>query len=146
VETPETIDAGVIVNGYVDPLLALTHLNSPTKLADQDEWGDPLGNPQARAVLERLSPIQRLNKPTADTLVVIAARDRRVDPRLGLAWVIRSRVNGGHTTLWYDLEGGHDLWGRGVDPSSLVNWVDEALGVGPFAGKACLVSTRTEAG
>ena len=146
VETPETIDAGVIVNGYVDPLLALTHLNSPTKLADQDEWGDPLGNPQARAVLERLSPRRRLNKPTADTLVVIAARDRRVDPRLGLAWVIRSRVNGGHTTLWYDLEGGHDLWGRGVDPSSLVNWVDEALGVGPFAGKACLVSTRTEAG
>ena len=59
-------------------------------------------------------------------MVAVSGRDARVDPRQGLAWVVRSRELGGNTTLWYDPNGTHDM-GIRVEVNSLVDWVVDAL-------------------
>ena len=127
VEEPAMIDAAVIANGYIDPLTDLLYRQSPTKEADLDEWGDPAHNPHDREVLERLSPLRRLTAPVAPTLVTVSARDARVDPRQGLAWVLRSRELGGGVTLWYDPDGTHDMWGAQLHPNVLIDWVTKVL-------------------
>ena len=127
VEEPAMIDAAVIANGYIDPLTDLLYRQSPTKEADLDEWGDPAHNPHDREILERLSPLRRLTVPVAPTLVMVSARDARVDPRQGLAWVLRSRELGGDVTLWYDPDGAHDMWGANLHPNTLIDWVSKVL-------------------
>lgn len=125
-EETVTVDAAVIINGYIDPLEALLRRSSPTEQADRDEWGDPEHDLGDREALEKLSPLRKLTTPPAPTLVAVSGRDARVDPRQGLAWVVRSRELGGNTTLWYDPNGTHDM-GIRVEASSLVEWVVDAL-------------------
>ena len=125
-EETVTVDAAVIVNGYIDPLEALLRRSSPTEQADRDEWGDPEHDLGDREALEKLSPLRKLTTPPAPTLVAVSGRDARVDPRQGLAWVVRSRELGGNTTLWYDPNGTHDM-GIRVEVNSLVDWVVDAL-------------------
>ena len=125
-EETVTVDAAVIVNGYIDPLEALLRRSSPTEQADRDEWGDPEHDLGDREALEKLSPLRKLTKPPAPTLVAVSGRDVRVDPRQGLAWVVHSRELGGDTTLWYDPNGTHDM-GIRVEVNSLVDWVVDAL-------------------
>ena len=125
-EETVTVDAAVIVNGYIDPLEALLRRSSPTEQADWDEWGDPEHDLGDREALEKLSPLRKLTKPPAPTLVAVSGRDVRVDPRQGLAWVVHSRELGGDTTLWYDPNGTHDM-GIRVEVNSLVDWVVDAL-------------------
>ena len=126
-EAPGLIDAGVIVNGYVDPLHALLRLSSLTGQADLDEWGDPVNDSRDFAVLHRLSPLRKLRSSTPPTLVIVAGRDVRVDPRLGLAWLMRVREMGSDATLWFDPDGTHDRWGTELNPNILIDWVDHAL-------------------
>lgn len=126
-EAPGLIDAGVIVNGYVDPLQALLRLSSLTGQADLDEWGDPINDSRDFTVLHRLSPLRKLSSSTPPTLVIVAGRDVRVDPRLGLAWLMRVREMGNDAALWFDPDGTHDRWGTELNPSILIDWVDHAL-------------------
>lgn len=126
-EESVTIDAAVIVNGYIDPLEALLRHPSLTVQADRDEWGDPEHDPSDREVLGRLSPLRKLTTPRAPTLVIISAKDARVDPRQGLTWALRSRELGGDVTLWYDPDGSHDQWGARMQPDVLIDWVANAL-------------------
>ena len=125
-EESVTVDAAVIVNGYIDPLEALLRRSSLTEQADRDEWGDPEHDHGDREMLEKLSPLRKLTTPPAPTLVAVSGRDARVDPRQGLAWVVRSRELGGNTTLWYDPNATHDM-GIRVEANSLVEWVVDVL-------------------
>ena len=120
------IDAAVIVNGYIDPLESLLHHPSLTEQADHDEWGDPQHDPRHRHALEELSPLRKLTTTPPPTLIVISAKDARVNPRQGLTWALRSRELGGHTTLWYDPNGTHDT-GTRADTKHLINWVANTL-------------------
>ena len=120
------IDAAVIVNGYIDPLESLLHHPSLTEQADHDEWGDPQHNPHHQHALEKLSPLRKLTTTPPPTLIVISAKDARVNPRQGLTWALRSRELGGHTTLWYDPNGTHDT-GTRADTKHLINWVANTL-------------------
>ena len=120
------IDAAVIVNGYIDPLESLLHHPSLTEQADRDEWGDPQHNPHHRHALEELSPLRKLTTTPPPTLIVISAKDARVNPRQGLTWTLHTRTLGGHTTLWYDPNGTHNT-GTRVDTKHLINWVTNTL-------------------
>ena len=120
------IDAAVIVNGYIDPLESLLHHPSLTEQADHDEWGDPQHNPHHRHALEELSPLRKLTTTPPPTLIVISAKDARVNPRQGLTWTLHTRTLGGHTTLWYDPNGTHNT-GTRVDTKHLINWVTNTL-------------------
>ena len=120
------IDAAVIVNGYIDPLESLLRHPSLTEQADRDEWGDPQHNPHHRHALEELSPLRKLTNSPAPTLVVISAKDARVNPRQGLTWVLRSRELGGNTTLWYDPNGTHDM-GISTETNPMIDWVINTL-------------------
>ena len=120
------IDAAVIVNGYIDPLESLLHHPSLTEQADHDEWGDPQHNPHHRHTLEKLSPLRKLTTTPPPTLIVISAKDARVNPRQGLTWTLHTRTLGGHTTLWYDPNGTHNT-GTRVDTKHLINWVTNTL-------------------
>lgn len=122
-----TVEAAVIVNGFIDPLSALLRANSLTLEADQDEWGDPHGNLDDRSALTRMSPLLTLEKPRGAVLVIVAGRDIRVDPRQGLRWYLRYRALGGSASLWFDPNGTHDRWGSGMEPDSMISWVVEAL-------------------
>ena len=124
---PVAIDAAVIVNGYIDPLEALTRDTSLTVDADRDEWGDPESNARDREALESLSPLRKLTTPQASMLVAVSARDVQVDPRQGLAWALRAKQLGGEVTLWYDPEGTHDTFAPHLEPTALVDWVSNAL-------------------
>ena len=122
-----TVEAAVIVNGFIDPLSALLRADSPTLEADHDEWGDPHGNPADRLALTRVSPLRALEKPDGAVLVIVSGQDIRVDPRQGLRWYLRYRELGGSASLWFDPDGTHDRWGSGMEPDSLIGWVVEAL-------------------
>ena len=121
-----TIDAAVIVNGYIDPLESLLHHPSLTEQADRDEWGDPQHNPHHRHTLEELSPLRKLTTTPPPTLITISAKDARVNPRQGLTWVLRSRELGGNTTLWYDPNGTHDT-GIRTETNPIIDWVINTL-------------------
>ena len=120
------IDAAVIVNGYIDPLESLLHHPSLTEQADRDEWGDPQHNPHHRHALEKLSPLRKLATTPPPTLIVISAKDARVNPRQGLTWALRSRTLGGNTTLWYDPNGTHDT-GIRTKTNPITTWVTNTL-------------------
>ncbi|QIK72337.1 alpha/beta fold hydrolase [Propioniciclava coleopterorum] len=125
---PGDVDACVIVNGFVDPLTSLLREDTTTRASDQDEWGDPRGNPNDLATLRAISPVDNLAAASgAEALVVVAACDVRVNPRQGLKWFLRYRGLGGPATLWYDPQGAHDCWGAGMSRSALVDWVTAAL-------------------
>lgn len=121
-----TIDAAVIVNGYIDPLESLLHHPSLTEQADHDEWGDPQHNPDHRHALEKLSPLRKLATPPPPTLIVISAKDARVNPRQGLTWTLHTRTLGGNTTLWYDPNGTHDT-GTPTKTNPIIDWVTTTL-------------------
>ena len=120
------IDAAVIVNGYIDPLESLLHHPSLTEQADHDEWGDPQHNPHHRHTLEKLSPLRKLTTPPPPTLIVISAKDTRVNPRQGLTWALHSRELGGNTTLWYDPNGTHDT-STPTKTNPITTWVTNTL-------------------
>lgn len=121
------IDAAVIVNGYIDPLEALTRDASLTVDADRDEWGDPMSSLRDHEVLKALSPLRKLAAPRASMLIAISVRDVQVDPRQGLAWALRAKQLGGNVTLWFDPEGTHDGFGKHMGPQILVDWVRTTL-------------------
>ena len=120
------IDAAVIVNGYIDPLESLLHHPSLTEQADRDEWGDPQHNPHHRQALEKLSPLRKLTTTPPPTLVLISAKDARVNPRQGLTWTLHTRTLGGNTTLWYDPNGTHDT-GTRTETNPITTWVTNTL-------------------
>lgn len=120
------IDAAVIVNGYIDPLESLLHHPSLTEQADRDEWGDPQHNPHHRHTLEKLSPLRKLTTTPPPTLIVISAKDARVNPRQGLTWTLHTRTLGGNTTLWYDPNGTHDT-GTPTETNPITTWVTNTL-------------------
>ncbi|MFV0460764.1 MAG: alpha/beta fold hydrolase [Actinomycetales bacterium] len=129
---PDLVDACVIVNGYVDPLTSLIRQDTATPSSDRDEWGDPQNNPNDLETLQAVSPVDNLcGSPTARALVIVSANDVRVNPRQGLKWVLTYRGLGGQAALWFDPKGAHDCWGAGMDPDSLVGWVDDALQARP---------------
>ena len=121
-----TIDAAVIVNGYIDPLESLLHHPSLTEQADRDEWGDPQHNPHHRHTLEKLSPLRKLTTTPPPTLITISAKDARVNPRQGLTWTLHTRTLGGNTTLWYDPNGTHDT-GTRTKTNPITTWVTTTL-------------------
>ena len=120
------IDAAVIVNGYIDPLESLLHHPSLTEQADRDEWGDPQHNPHHHHTLEKLSPLRKLTTTPPPTLIVISAKDTRVNPRQGLTWALHSRELGGNTTLWYDPNGTHDT-GIRTKTNPITTWITNTL-------------------
>ncbi len=125
---PGDVDVCVIVNGFVDPLTSLVRGDTLTRASDQDEWGDPVGNPNDRVTLERISPVDNLLVSRgAEALVVVSGRDVRVNPRQGLKWFLRYRAVGGPAELWFDPNGAHDCWGAGMPRTALVDWVSAAL-------------------
>lgn len=127
---PDLVDACVIVNGYVDPLTSLLKRDSTTVASDQDEWGNPEENINDLETLQAISPVENLEHAgSARALVVVSARDVRVNPRQGLKWYLRYRSLGGDATLWFDPDGAHDCWGNDMDPDALVEWVSEAVRV-----------------
>jgi len=121
-----TIDAAVIVNGYIDPLESLLHHPSLTEQADRDEWGDPHHNPHHRHALEKLSPLRKLTTTPPPTLIVISAKDARVNPRQGLTWTLHTRTLGANTTLWYDPNGTHDT-STPTKTNPITTWVTTTL-------------------
>lgn len=127
---PDEVDACVIVNGFVDPLTSLLRQDTATIASDQDEWGNPAENLTDLEALQAVSPVHNLaGAGSARALVIVSARDVRVNPRQGLKWCLDYRSLGGHATLWFDPNGAHDCWGNQMDPDALVNWVSEALDV-----------------
>lgn len=127
---PEDVDACVIVNGYVDPLTSLLRQDTSTLASDQDEWGNPAENLNDLQTLEAVSPVANLQSAgTARALVIVSAKDVRVNPRSGLKWYLAYRSLGGDATLWYDPNGAHDCWGNEMDPDALIDWVSDAMGV-----------------
>lgn len=122
------VDACVVVNGFVDPVTSLTRQDTMTRASDEDEWGDPLNNPNDLAVLSRISPVANLApRPLSVALVVVSGRDVRVNPRQGLKWYLRYRELGGDADLWFDPRGSHDCWGAGLARTAMVDWVEQAL-------------------
>ncbi len=127
---PDEIDACVIVNGFVDPLTSLVRRDTTTIASDQDEWGNPFDSVNDLQTLEAVSPVANLNTAGgARALVVVAAKDVRVNPRQGLKWFLTYRGLGGEASLWYDPNGAHDCWGLEMDPDAMIDWVCAALGI-----------------
>lgn len=125
---PESVDACVIVNGFVDPLTSLVRRDTHTTTSDADEWGDPLNNANDLAALRAISPVDNLSTCAgAEALVVVSGKDIRVNPRQGLKWFLRYRSLGGSASLWYDPEGAHDCWGAGMPRDALLDWTLGAL-------------------
>lgn len=128
---PDSVDACVIVNGFVDPLTSLLRQDTATIASDQDEWGNPFESVIDRQTLEAVSPVANLAAAGgAKALVVVSARDARVNPRQGLKWYLNYRDLGGAASLWYDPNGAHDCWGVEMDPDALLDWVGAAIGIG----------------
>ena len=65
-------------------------------------------------------------QPPPPTLIVISAKDTRVNPRQGLTWALRSRELGGNTTLWYDPNGTHDT-GIRTKTNPITTWITNTL-------------------
>lgn len=125
---PGDVDVCVIVNGFVDPITSLVRGDTQTRASDQDEWGDPLVNPNDLETLLTISPVDNLVAVHgAEALVVVSGCDVRVNPRQGLKWFLRYRELGGCGDLWFDPNGAHDCWGAGMSRSALVEWVAAAL-------------------
>ncbi len=139
---PEEVDVCVIVNGFVDPMTSLCRRDTTTQASDVDEWGDPLGNPNDRAALAAVSPVDNLRLTCgAEALVVVSACDVRVNPRQGLKWFLRYTDLGGPADLWFDPQGAHDCWGAEMPRTALVDWVIAAL-----QRRAVREATRAELG
>lgn len=127
---PDDIDACIIVNGFVDPLTSLLRQDTTTIASDQDEWGNPFDSPNDLETLQVVSPVDNLLRAgAARALVVVSAKDVRVNPRQGLKWCLNYRDLGGEATLWFDPNGAHDSWGAEMDPDAMIDWVCDALGL-----------------
>ena len=107
--------AGVLAGvPFVDPLTTMLDESLPLTVVEQEEWGDPIRDPAAYAVIRGYSPYDNLAPvPHPPVLATTSLHDTRVMFTEPAKWVARLReldpagAGAPHVLLRTELDGGH---------------------------------------
>lgn len=117
--------AGVVATSpFVDPLNAMLDTSIPLTVAEQDEWGEPIGDPSAYENLRSLSPYENVREEVEypPVLAIAGYHDRRVSVAEPAKWVARLRQVGAYALLRTEWNAGH------AGPSGRQNrWREQAF-------------------
>ncbi len=94
---PELFRAVVAEVPFVDPLTTMLDPSLPLTVIEWDEWGDPLGDPEAYGWLQAYSPYENVADAATSYPAILATAGLN-DPRVGYhepaKWVARLRDQG----------------------------------------------------
>jgi oligopeptidase B len=129
-QAPELFRAVVAEVPFVDCLTTMLDPSLPLTVGEWDEWGDPVTDADAYAVIRSYSPYDNVRSRDGTGAPVshprIFATAGLHDPRVGYwepaKWVARLRDAGAHAVLRTELTAGH-----GGPSGRYDSWRDEAL-------------------
>lgn len=121
---PDLFCAAQIGVGFLDPLTAMLSEDLPLTITERDEWGDPIADPLAFALIASYSPYENIGEgPYPDVLATAALNDQRVCASEPAKWVaaLRARPGAcGQVLLRVEMGGHQGATGR------YQAWRDEA--------------------
>ncbi len=95
---PERFAAVVAEVPFVDPLTTMLDPSLPLTVIEWEEWGDPIGDPEAYRWMQAYSPYENVHPASDGPYPTILATAGLHDPRVGVhepaKWVARLRDAG----------------------------------------------------
>jgi len=102
--------AGILADvPFVDPLTTMLDPSLPLTVIERDEWGDPLGDPEAFDLIASYSPYGNVREGVRypRILAVTSLHDTRVSYVEPAKWVARLREVGADALLQTEMDAGH---------------------------------------
>jgi oligopeptidase B len=135
-EKPDAFGAVVARVPFVDPLTAMLDPSLPLTIAERDEWGDPLNDPQVYEYMKSYSPYENVRCDVYPPVLALASlNDTRVRYHEAAKWIarLRDRSAGGPFLLKTDLAAGHrgrsgryDSWRQ---EAWILAWIIRTVGI-----------------
>lgn len=129
--------AGILAEvPFVDPLTTILDPSLPLTVAEWDEWGDPLHDPEVYAYMKSYSPLENVHATAyPKILAVTSLNDTRVYFVEPAKWVAKLREHGADALLKTEMAAGHGgvsgRYSAWRERAFSYAWVIDALGAHP---------------